>query len=203
MTFRILSFFLIAFLFSVGAEGKDVWCSPSQNDKFTLEWLEPNMPDLDERTLIVKHVSSGEVLAKVKGGVSNYFEHRDFYAMEDWNFDGCSDIYWESGMNPKGDKTYEVFLYSKTKKSFVYSEELSTLTELGISDSVNKCLSSNVAIVGQYGGVSDTYCWKDSELVLTKSSELSLDVEHNCSRLIKYELIHGDLEMVKNSCDSF
>jgi hypothetical protein len=77
-----------------------------------------------------------------KGDVTELYgnEHDGVY-FEDYNFDGIEDLGIANGnYRPYGGTSYDVFLYSKTKRKFVRDEELSHLETEIVSTNINKKL---------------------------------------------------------------
>ncbi|KQT41229.1 MULTISPECIES: hypothetical protein [unclassified Methylophilus] len=198
----VLSCFMFFSIILHAEEGVN-WCNHTHDSNYVLEWDETNSKDLSERTLLVKNKLSGNIFAILKGEAS--YEPADHFYIDDYNFDGCQDISWVNGMNANGDVTYEVFLYSKASSTFIYSDDLSVIPNLKISQQPNCLSGSSAKTYGDFfGGTNSTYCWINSTLVETERSELSMDTEHMCSKSQKYRLnSDGHLNLQKESCESF
>lgn len=197
----VLPFFMF-FSFILHAEEDISWCNTA-NTNYVLEWDATNSEDLFERTLLVKNKSSGNIFATLNGQASPIPEISQSFYLDDYNFDGCKDISWVSGMNARGDITYTVFLYSKPTRTFIYSDDLSGISNLKISHQPN-CLSESAAnVYGDfYGGTNSTYCWIKGNLVETERSELSLDSEKKCAQSREFKLdTDGVLSLTGESCE--
>lgn len=196
--------FLCFFSFILHAEEDSNWCNTANTD-YVIEWDVTNSKDLFERTLLVKNKSSGNIFATLNGEASPTPEISQSFYLDDYNFDGCQDISWVSGMNARGDVTYTVFLYSQPTRKFIYSDDLSAISNLKISQQPN-CLSESEANTYEdfYGGTSSTYCWIKGKLVETERSELSLDSEHKCAKFRQFRLNNdGFLSLTGESCERF